>query len=130
LAPNAPKTRLARALFTVNMSGRPFATPYEPVRQAVEDMATASGFRPTLRAMERIRFRGGNTIDVPVTVAFGTRDRVLLPLFARHRDELPEHTRFIKLPGCGHIAMFDDPELVVALLTETSRAGAVPPRSG
>ena len=45
-------------------------------------MAAAPGFRATLRALEEERFTGGSEITVPVKVAFGTRDRVLLPVAA------------------------------------------------
>ena len=124
LAPNAPRTRLARALFMATASGQPFKVPYEPVHRAVHDMATAPGFGETLRAMEMRNFRDGAAIQVPVTIAFGSRDRVLLPLLARRRAELPEHTRWQKLPGCGHIPMFDDPEAVAALLIEGSQRDA------
>ena len=124
LAPNAPRTRLARALFMATASGHPFSVPYAPVHRAVHDMATAPGFGETLRAMERARFRDGAAIHVPVTIAFGGRDRVLLPLVARRRTELPQHTRWQKLAGCGHIPMFDDPEAVVELLVEASRSDA------
>ena len=51
-----------------------------------------------------------------MTVAFGTRDRVLLPGVARRRGELPEQTRWVKLRGCGHIPMFDDPKATAELL--------------
>jgi pimeloyl-ACP methyl ester carboxylesterase len=105
-------------------SGRPFEVAYEPVHQAIHDMASAPGFRETLRALEQCNFRDGAAIRVPVTIAFGTRDRVLLPLIARRRTELPDHARWHKLSGCGHIAMFDDPSAVAALLVEASRTDA------
>jgi pimeloyl-ACP methyl ester carboxylesterase len=124
VAPNAPRTRLARALFMVTASGHPFRVPYEPVHRAVHDMATAPGFRETLRAMERCNFRDGAAIRVPVTVAFGSRDRVLLPVIARRRTELPPHARWQRLAGCGHIPMFDDPAAVIDLLLEASQTGA------
>jgi pimeloyl-ACP methyl ester carboxylesterase len=120
LAPNAPKTRLARALFMATASGHPFKVAYEPVRQAVQDMATAPGFRDTLRAMERTRFRDGAAIQTPVTIAFGRRDMVLLPVIARRRTELPTHAQWLTLAGCGHIAMFDDPDAVADLLIKAS----------
>jgi pimeloyl-ACP methyl ester carboxylesterase len=125
LAPNAPRTRLARALFMATASGRPFTVPYEPVHRAVHDMATAPGFRETLRAMEKANFRDGAAIQVPVTIAFGSRDRVMLPVVARRRAQLPEQARWCKLSGCGHIPMFDDPEAVAALLVEASGRSAV-----
>ncbi len=52
-------------------------------------MAAAPGFRETLRALEQHRFEDGAEITVPVTIAFGSRDRVLLHRVARRRDQLP-----------------------------------------
>jgi pimeloyl-ACP methyl ester carboxylesterase len=120
LAPKAPRTRAARAMMMISASGRPLQLPYEPVHRTVHDMANAPGFRETLRALERTRFEGGADITVPVTVAFGTRDRVLLPGVARRRDQLPDHTRWARLPGCGHVAMLDDPPLVRDLLLHST----------
>lgn len=124
LAPNAPRSRAARTLFMAQASGRPSKVPYELVRTAVHDMAGAPGFRETLRAAMKRSFRDGDAIRVPVLVAFGTRDRVLLPGVARRRGELPAHTRWVELPGCGHIAMFDDPRTVAATLLVGSRRPA------
>jgi pimeloyl-ACP methyl ester carboxylesterase len=116
LSPRAPQSRTARALFTAQIAGKPFQMPYAPVHDAVRAMATAAGFRETLRGLEKTRFRGGAEITVPVTVAFGTRDRVLLPGVARRRKELPAQTRWVRLRGCGHVPMFDDPKATAALL--------------
>jgi pimeloyl-ACP methyl ester carboxylesterase len=120
LAPRAPRTRLTRGLSMIQASGHPFRLPYEPVRTAVHDMAAAPGFRETLRALERRSFEDGAAITVPVTVAFGSRDRVLLPGVARRRDQLPDHTRWVTLGGCGHVPMFDDPQTVTELLLAAS----------
>ena len=119
LFPRAPKTRLARALAASQVSGHPFQVPYGPARDTIAAMAEAPGFRETLRALVKTRFTGGADITVPVTVAFGTRDRVLLPLVSRRRKELPPQTRWVKLRGLGHVPMFDDPgttaELVLSM---------------
>ena len=88
LFPNAPRSRAGRALAASQVSGHPFHVPYQPARDTVHAMASAPGFRETLRALEKERFTGGGEITVPVTVAWGTRDRVLLPGVARHRDQL------------------------------------------
>ena len=54
--------------------------------------------------------------DVPVTIAWGTKDRILPPANARvARQRLPR-ARFMSLPGCGHVPMTDDPELVARVL--------------
>jgi pimeloyl-ACP methyl ester carboxylesterase len=124
--PNAPRTRLGRALASSQVSGHPFRTPYEPVRDGVHAMAAAPGFRKTLRALEKDRFTGGAAITVPVTVVFGTRDRVLLPGVARHRDQLPEQTRWVRLRGCGHVPMVDDPTATADLLLQASDPDSAP----
>jgi pimeloyl-ACP methyl ester carboxylesterase len=126
LFPRAPRTRVARALAASQVSGHPFQVPYQPARDTVAAMASAPGFRETLRALEKRRFTGGAGITVPVTVAFGTRDRVLLPGVSRRRGQLPEQTRWVRLRGCGHVAMFDDPAATAALLLQASDPGVAP----
>lgn len=126
LFPRAPRTRAARALAAIQVSGHPLRVPYGPARDAVHAMAGAPGFRETLRALEGRRFTGGADVTVPVTVAFGTRDRVLLPVVSRRRDQLPAQTRWVRLRGCGHVPMFDDPAAVAALLRQASDPAVAP----
>jgi pimeloyl-ACP methyl ester carboxylesterase len=58
--------------------------------------------------------------DVPVTIAWGTKDKILWPANARvARSRLPS-ARFIMLSGCGHVPMTDNPELVAKVLLEGS----------
>jgi pimeloyl-ACP methyl ester carboxylesterase len=60
--------------------------------------------------------------DVPVTIGWGTSDR-LLPFrqSAEAQARLP-HARLARLPGCGHVPMTDDPELVARVLLRGSAA--------
>ena len=124
--PDAPRTRAARALAAIQVSGHPFRVPYAPARDTVRAMATAPGFRETLRGLETRRFADGDAITVPVTVAFGTRDRVLLPVVARRRGQLPAQTRWVRLRGCGHVPMFDDPAATAALIRQASDPDVAP----
>ena len=126
LFPDAPRTRPGRALAAIQVSGHPFRVPYLPARDAIHAMASAPGYRETLRALEKERFTGGAEITVPVTVAFGTRDRVLLPVVARRRDQLPDQTRWVRLRGCGHVPMVDDPAATAALLLQASDPATAP----
>jgi pimeloyl-ACP methyl ester carboxylesterase len=65
-------------------------------------------------------FRPDDDLDVPVTVAWGTHDRVLWARQVRTaRRVLPEAT-LVPLPGCGHVPMSDDPDLVAQVLLDGS----------
>jgi len=66
------------------------------------------------------RYRSTAPIDAPVTVAFGSRDHVLLKRQSRHLDELPAQTTLAELPGCGHVPMSDDPAAVSELILSTA----------
>jgi pimeloyl-ACP methyl ester carboxylesterase len=72
------------------------------------------------------RFLATVPIDVPVTIAFGGRDVLLLRRQSRHLGQLPPGTRAEPLPGCGHVPMADDPAAVAALIGRTA-ARAHPP---
>lgn len=62
----------------------------------------------------------GDPGAVPVTVAWGTRDRILPPVQAlRARAVLPA-ARHVTLDGCGHVPMSDDPDAVTRVILETT----------
>ncbi len=78
-----------------------------------------TGFHATLSAFHRHRVTG--PLAAPATIAWGTRDALLLPTGAlRARRELPE-ARHVWLRGCGHVPMCDDPAQVARVLLEGSR---------
>jgi pimeloyl-ACP methyl ester carboxylesterase len=58
--------------------------------------------------------------QVPVTVAWGTRDRLLLPSQAKVAERQLPQARHLPLPGCGHVPMTDDPALVAQVLLDGS----------
>jgi pimeloyl-ACP methyl ester carboxylesterase len=59
--------------------------------------------------------------NVPVTIAWGTRDHLLSPRQALVAKERLPTARLAALPGCGHVPMTDDPELVADILLRGSR---------
>jgi pimeloyl-ACP methyl ester carboxylesterase len=61
-------------------------------------------------------------VEVPTTIAWSERDRVLLPYQARRARQLLPSAQHVTLRGVGHVPMPDDPELVIA----TIRAGTGP----
>lgn len=92
--------------------------PAEEAFAAALDFAWAPGFDSTFHQVQR--FEGGQGIQVPLAVAFGTHDW-LLPRSARLRSELPSHTRWLEPKGWGHVPMWKDPQGVVKLILEGTR---------
>jgi pimeloyl-ACP methyl ester carboxylesterase len=116
--------RLGRAVVLGQIHGRPMRLTAEYARSAIEDMGTCPGFDAALKATAARRYLAA-PVSAPVTVAFGSRDRLLLPHQSRHLGELPPGTRVETLPGCGHVPMADDPGPVADLIIRsTARAAA------
>jgi pimeloyl-ACP methyl ester carboxylesterase len=78
-----------------------------------------TGFTPVARATRGYAFKG--TPAAPVTVAWGSHDRILPHRQAlRARRRLPA-ARHVDLPGCGHVPMSDDPGLVASTILATTK---------
>jgi pimeloyl-ACP methyl ester carboxylesterase len=93
--------------------------------QAAGDAAAFLAARPAMNAILDVSapFTERIPADIPVTIAWGTRDRILPPRQARiAQQRLPDAT-YITLPGCGHVPMTDNPALVAKVLLE----GSTPP---
>jgi pimeloyl-ACP methyl ester carboxylesterase len=93
--------------------------------QALADMAAFLAARPALDAIlaTGALFTGKVPDDIPVTIAWGSRDRLLRPRQALvAREWLPGAT-FVRLPGCGHVPMTDDPAMVARVLLRGSEPG-------
>jgi pimeloyl-ACP methyl ester carboxylesterase len=83
-------------------------------------MAAAPWFDDTLPRLRAAHFAGGADITVPVTVAWGDKDRLLLPRQAKRAAALLPRARMVTLRDCGHIPTYDDPEQVARVLLEAS----------
>jgi pimeloyl-ACP methyl ester carboxylesterase len=120
--------RLGRALILGQSHGRPFALTPDAARAAVRSMGTSPGFDSILKATATRRFLATTPIDAPMTVAFGSRDLLLLRHQSRHLDQLPPSTQLETLPGCGHVPIADDPAAVAALIMKSASAVRRRPR--
>lgn len=92
--------------------------------QAVDDAYAFFRARDAVAAVlaRRESFTAAIPPDVPVTIAWGSRDRLLPPSQAAiARQRLPQ-ARYVSLPGCGHVPMTDNPALVARVLLEGSSA--------
>jgi pimeloyl-ACP methyl ester carboxylesterase len=113
------RSTLGRGLVYSAIVARPSRMSAE---QARGDMAAFRAARPALDIVmaQMTQFSGTMPADVPVTIAWGTRDRLLPPrqvLVAK--ASLPQ-ARFLPLRGCGHVPMTDDPALVADVLLQGS----------
>lgn len=119
-APLLARTTAGRALIYADIVARP--SQVSP-RQAIDDMSAYLAARPAINMIldAAVPFSGVIADDVPVTIAWGTKDRLLLPrqaLVAKAR--LPQ-ARLVPLRGCGHVPMTDDPDQVADVLLRGSR---------
>jgi pimeloyl-ACP methyl ester carboxylesterase len=76
------------------------------------------GFERTIVKGVTYSFR--EQLDVPTTIAWGTRD-LILPYgsSAIAQERLPQ-ARHVALPHCGHVPMIDDPDLVARVIQNTT----------
>jgi pimeloyl-ACP methyl ester carboxylesterase len=88
---------------------------------SVRALAEAPWFDDTLPAIADERFANGEAIQVPVTIAWGAKDRLLLPRQARRAVRMIPGARLVMLTGCGHVPTYDDPQQVARVLLDASR---------
>jgi pimeloyl-ACP methyl ester carboxylesterase len=98
--------------------GRPWRMPAPVAVESVRMFDQTTILDDLFAASQNDQFAGGDVIDVPVTIAFGTRDWLLNRRTSQFSDQLPTSARWIELKGCGHVPMWDDPELVARTVLE------------
>lgn len=134
VAARLAQTAVGRMLLAGIIVARPALLDPRVLLEDMQALADAVGFMPSVAAGTRIVFTGGIP-DVPVTIAWGTRDRIIRRPRAEMITGLIPHARLLSLPGCGHVPMTDDPALVAhVLLTgsdeRSARAGFTPAHDG
>jgi pimeloyl-ACP methyl ester carboxylesterase len=111
-----------RRRMTSTFAAYPERIPAAAARELVLGWVDAEGYEGANRAMRTHIFDPeGYPADVPVTIAWGERDRLVGPPKPNRR---PAGARFLVLPGVGHTPMWDDPELVARTLLEGSAVSA------
>jgi pimeloyl-ACP methyl ester carboxylesterase len=118
LIPVALLSRRVRRLVLAPFVAHPDRVPYRDAWRMARSYARATAYDATNVAMRRAHLDGVDALRVPVTLAFGDRDRLIGPPRVALGD-----ARTVVLRDCGHIPMFDAPDQVVALIGATVRAG-------
>ncbi|HEY0391842.1 MAG TPA: alpha/beta fold hydrolase [Solirubrobacterales bacterium] len=117
----ALRTPWARETMLATFSARPDRIPAREGRDLVLGWIDSSGYDGANRAMRTHVFDPTGYPDLPVTLAWGDRDRLLAPPRPERR---PAGSRYVVLRGVGHTPTWDDPELVAATLLEGSSVSA------
>jgi pimeloyl-ACP methyl ester carboxylesterase len=114
------RSAAGRTMLTSTIYARPGRRSPEAVVAETLALARAEGFSETLRTGTAVQF----TEDIPglpVTVAWGTRDRILVRRQGIRAKYVIPRARLVRLPGCGHVPMNDDPALVARVILDGSR---------
>jgi pimeloyl-ACP methyl ester carboxylesterase len=127
MAPRADtllKPKLGRAIALNLFIARPTRVSTADAAASVRALAGAPWFDQTLPAITVSGFEGGAQIDVPVTIAWGEKDRLLLSRQAARAARAIPTAKLVTLYGCGHVPTYDDPEQVTRVLLEGARPAA------
>lgn len=116
---------IGRTVLFANMFGKPAQVDPQEARDDVAGLVGATAFRAARDSFGGFRLKDEDLKaleDVPVTIAWGTRDVVLVhrTQSALARQVMP-FARHVDLPGCGHLPFSDDPELCAQLVLEEAR---------
>jgi len=101
---------------------RPRQVPPAAAAATMRAFAGAPWFDETLTAAASDAFTGGEQIQVPVTIAWAEKDRVLPPRQARRAAEAITNARSVTITGCGHVPTYDDPDQVARVIVDGSSA--------
>lgn len=115
------RTAAGRAALTSAVYARPGRRAPEAVVAETRALRAAAGFGPTLAAGRRpgVRFTG-DVPGIPVTIGWGDRDRLLLPRQGVRAKRTVPNARLVRLHGCGHMPMNDDPAAVARIVLDTA----------
>ncbi len=121
LATALSRSTAGRALVYSAVVSRPSRMSAE---QARGDMAAFLAARPALDLVldQMTQFTGTVPPGIPVTIAWGTKDRLLPPRQVLVAKAALPQARFLPLRGCGHVPMTDDPALVADVLLQGSNS--------
>ncbi len=111
----------ARRAMLSTFAARPERIPAAQGRELVLGWIDASGYSGANRAMRTHVFDPRGYPEIPVTLAWGERDRLLGPPRPERR---PAGSRYLLLPDVGHTPTWDDPGLVARTLLEGSTVWA------
>ncbi|WP_431980440.1 alpha/beta fold hydrolase [Streptomyces qinglanensis] len=122
------RTPAGRAALTSTIYARPGRRPADAVVAETRALRQAAGFAPVLAEGRRPAARFDQDLgDLPVTIGWGDRDRLLLRRQGVRAKRAMPGARLVRLRNCGHVPMNDDPATVARVVLDTARHAAARP---
>jgi len=113
------RSSLVRRLAWQNFA-RPTQVSPQQAAVAIRAYARSPAFPAARRWLNSHAPENLDRIHCPVTIAWGTKDRLIHPRQAQRWVDAIPGARLVELPGLGHAPMSDDPELVAATIVEAA----------
>lgn len=119
-ATGALRSPAVRSLALRSITAKPRQVPaHGAIENARVALATPT-FPEHFAQTRRLRFEGGASIETPIAVVWGGKDRIALQHKSRNVDELPHHAQIDTWADCGHMLMWDAPERVSQRILEVT----------
>ena len=112
--------RVLRTAFGAQIFAKPWNVPAPDLAALVRSVALSPGTLPTLRAAVGHQVTG-STITTPLTIGWGQRDALLLPRQGMRAIERLPFAQLVPLRGCGHVPLWDDPQMIGDLIVRGAR---------
>jgi pimeloyl-ACP methyl ester carboxylesterase len=109
--PRLARTVAGRRALLSLVHARPERVSPEYAVASGENLIASPGWHPTLNWLAHNHFTGAAEVAGDVVIAWGDRDRVLVPAQAERAVWAIPAARRVTLHGCGHLPMGDDPAL-------------------
>lgn len=120
------RTPAGRTALLGQLVARPWRMDGEAAIDHLDQLVRAPAFDACCAAFSAYTFHDADELrGVPVTIAWGDHDRLLL---TRQRDRarhVMPWARHVALPGCGHAPFSDDPQLLADVLRAGARTPAI-----
>src|SRR3954447_26322763 len=122
VAPTLLRARPMRVTFFAQYTAKPGDVDPTVALADIDALIGATAFDDVCEAFTGYLAPADAADRVPVTIAWGAKDRLLLPRqLERARRRIPR-ARHVLMPGVGHLMMGDDPEAVAAVMRAAARA--------
>ena len=120
--PALVRSGVGRTLMFEQYFRKPWRLSAADMLATVDALVGSASTPPALEHFRAWTFHDAEELrGVPVTVAWGDHDYLLLTRQRARARRLMPWARHVELPGCGHVPLADDPELLAAVLLAGAR---------